>query len=169
MKQQKGCRMSCDVGKAAEGLKNELWRRWSGVRFGESASFSNHYIASPTPQLLLQPFRCFTYIIGTSPTSPGESPIPLSWCLIYPLWFVIYNDCGPQGYMKDVNWPSNWKCWRPLTYTQSIHAIIGLEAVERMGNLLCGRPSILSSKGYGDIWAFTRVFSCHLFVVFITN
>ena len=23
--------------------------------------------------------------------------------------FVIGNDCGPQDYMKDVNWPSNSK------------------------------------------------------------
>ena len=28
--------------------------------------------------------------------------------------FVICNDCGPQDYMKDVNWPSNTKGWRPL-------------------------------------------------------
>ena len=33
--------------------------------------------------------------------------------------FVICNDCGPQGYMKDVNWPSKSKGWRPLTYTDS--------------------------------------------------
>ena len=38
--QRNGCRMSCDVGKAAEGS-----------------------------QLILQPFRCFAYVIGTSPTS----------------------------------------------------------------------------------------------------
>ena len=35
-----------DEGKAAEG----------------SASFSNYYIASPTSQLILQPFRRFTYV-----------------------------------------------------------------------------------------------------------
>ena len=49
-----------------------------------AASFSNPCIASPTSQLILQPFRrftystsqlilqpfrCFTYVIGTSPTS----------------------------------------------------------------------------------------------------
>ena len=27
VKQRKGCRMSCDVGKVSEGLKNELLRR----------------------------------------------------------------------------------------------------------------------------------------------
>ena len=35
-KQQKGLRMSCDVGEAREGLENELWRRWSDGKLGES-------------------------------------------------------------------------------------------------------------------------------------
>ena len=33
------------------------------------SSFSNPSATLPTSQLILQPFRCFTYIIGTSPTS----------------------------------------------------------------------------------------------------
>ena len=36
VKQRKGCRMTCDLGKAAEGLKNELWRRWSAYDIGEA-------------------------------------------------------------------------------------------------------------------------------------
>ena len=43
--------MSCDVGKATEGLENELWRRWTG--------------------LILQPFRHFTYVTAYSPTLPS--------------------------------------------------------------------------------------------------
>ena len=35
-KQKKGWRMSCDVGKAAEGLENELRRRWSASDVGEA-------------------------------------------------------------------------------------------------------------------------------------
>ena len=35
--QRKSWRMSCDVGKATEGLENELWRRWSDGRAGEWA------------------------------------------------------------------------------------------------------------------------------------
>ena len=31
--------------------------------------FSNPSAALPTPQFILQPFRCFTYAISTSPTS----------------------------------------------------------------------------------------------------
>ena len=69
-----------DVGEATEGLYNELWRRWNGGRVGESlhlrhSSFSNSSAASPTSQLILQPFRYFTYVTGTSPASPGEPPM----------------------------------------------------------------------------------------------
>ena len=56
--------MSCDIGEAAEGLENEMWRRWSDVRVGEWGK-----AALPTSQLILQPIRCFTYVIGASPTA----------------------------------------------------------------------------------------------------
>ena len=81
------------------------------------SSFSNSSAASSTSQLILQPFHCYTYVIGTSPTSHGETPMSIWWCLIYPWWFCnICNDRGPQGYMKDVNLPSNSKGWWPLLY-----------------------------------------------------
>ena len=82
VKQRKGCRMSCDVSKAMEGLENELC----------------HHL--PTSQLILQPFRCFTYITvhsptlpsrcftyvtGTSPTSPGEPSMRLNQNLLF-IW-----------------------------------------------------------------------------------
>ena len=35
-KQKKGWRMSCDVAKTAEGLENEMWRRWSAYDVGEA-------------------------------------------------------------------------------------------------------------------------------------
>ena len=81
--------MSCDVGKATEGLENELWRKWSDVKVGEWAElivivmaelilqplslhlrhslFSNPSVALPTSQLILQPFRSFTYVTAHSP------------------------------------------------------------------------------------------------------
>ena len=60
--------MTCDVGTAAEGLENELWRRWSDVRVGEwgGTSFANPYTASPTSQFILQPFHRFTHVIAHS-------------------------------------------------------------------------------------------------------
>ena len=48
--------MSCDVGKATEGL--------------ELCSFSKLYVASPTLQLILQPFCRLTYITAHFPTLP---------------------------------------------------------------------------------------------------
>ena len=39
------------------------------------SSFYNPSATSPTSQVILQPFCCFTYITGTSHTSPGEPPM----------------------------------------------------------------------------------------------
>ena len=79
-------RMNCDVGKATEGLENELWRRWSDAQVGEWAptfpslhlrhkSFSNPSVALPTSQLILQPFFRFSYVTSSSLNSPGEPPM----------------------------------------------------------------------------------------------
>ena len=65
VKQRNGLRMSCDIGKATscnvgeetEWLENEL------------CSFSNLSVTSPTSQLILQPFRHFTFT-AHSPTVP---------------------------------------------------------------------------------------------------
>ena len=56
--------MSCDVGKAAPPQSPTL----TSLHLHHSA-FSNPSAALPTSQLILQPFRCFSYVIGTSPTS----------------------------------------------------------------------------------------------------
>ena len=58
--------MSCDVGKAMEGLENELWCRWSDGKVGEWAELIFIVIA----ELILQPFRHFTYVITHSSTLP---------------------------------------------------------------------------------------------------
>ena len=85
--------MSCDVCKTTEGLEHELWRRWSDGKVGELAelvgevsraqsptypslylrrsSFSNPSFASAMSQLILQPFRRFTYVAAHSPTFPS--------------------------------------------------------------------------------------------------
>ena len=40
------------------------------------SSFYNHSVASPTSQLILQPFFCFSHVTGFSLTSPAEPPMP---------------------------------------------------------------------------------------------
>ena len=42
------------------------------------SSFSNPSVASPTSQLVLQPFFRFSYVKCSSLTSPGEPPM---WCV----------------------------------------------------------------------------------------
>ena len=54
-KQKKGWRMNCDLGEATE---------------GKQRSFYNLSVTSPTSQLILQPFRRFTYVTAHSPTFP---------------------------------------------------------------------------------------------------
>ena len=74
MKQRKGWRMSCDVGKATEVLENELWRRWNDGKVGEWAlqPFCHFtYVTAHSPTLILQPFRHFTYVTAHSPTLPS--------------------------------------------------------------------------------------------------
>ena len=43
------------------------------------SSFYNPSAALPTSQVILQPFRCFTYVTGNSRTSPGEPPMQRGW------------------------------------------------------------------------------------------
>ena len=59
--------MFCDVGKATEGLENELWRRRRDGKIGEIAEL----IVIVTAELILQVFRRFTYVTAHSPTLPS--------------------------------------------------------------------------------------------------
>ena len=62
---------SRDVGETKEGLKNELWRRWSNGRVGEWAVSSAHspsLVTSPTSQLIFQSLPRFTYVTAHSST-----------------------------------------------------------------------------------------------------
>ena len=54
----------CDVEEAKKGLENEL-------SFTYVSSFCNPFVTSPTSQLILQPFRRFTYVTAHSPTIPS--------------------------------------------------------------------------------------------------
>ena len=58
--------MSCDVGEVTERLENELCYDYNY----ELCSFSNLSVTSPRWQLILQPFRRFTYVTAHSPTLP---------------------------------------------------------------------------------------------------
>ena len=55
VKQQKDYKMSCDVGKAVEGLENEPHSPTLTLLHLHHSSFSNRSISSTTSQLILQP------------------------------------------------------------------------------------------------------------------
>ena len=67
VKRRKGWRISCDVGEVTERLENELCYDYNY----ELYSFPNLSVTSPTSQLILHPFRRFTYITTHSPTLPS--------------------------------------------------------------------------------------------------
>ena len=70
---RKGWRMSCDVGEVTEMLENE-WRMSSAHSPSfpslhlHHSSLSNPSLVLSTSQLIVQPFRCFTYVTAHSPT-----------------------------------------------------------------------------------------------------
>ena len=64
-----GWRISCDEGKATEGLVNELYYDY------KDNSFSNPSVALATSQLILQPSFRFSYVTSFSLNSPGEPPM----------------------------------------------------------------------------------------------
>ena len=88
--------MSCDVGEAIVGEALPHSSTLTSLHLCHS-SFSNPSAILPMSQLILQPFRCFTYVIGTSLTSPGGPPMPLWWCLIYPWWLCNLQWLRPAG------------------------------------------------------------------------
>ena len=67
VKRRKGWRMSCDVGKSTEGMSSAHSPTFPSLHLRHNL-FSNPSVALPTSQLILQPFRCFTYITVHSPT-----------------------------------------------------------------------------------------------------
>ena len=77
--------MSCDVGKAAEGLEIELWRRWSDIRVGEcgGAYVTAH---SPTFPPLYPPHSSFYNPSVASPTSQALHVLHLASCQCIEGW-----------------------------------------------------------------------------------
>ena len=60
--------MSCDVGEVTESLENQQSSFSKLCHFTYVSSFSNPSLALPMSQLIIQPFRCFTYVTAHFPT-----------------------------------------------------------------------------------------------------
>ena len=71
-------------------------------------SFSNPYVALPTPQLVLQPFHCFTYVTAHSPTL--LSPLLHHRLFTYVTWraaHVWFSSWRLLQFMLE-SWWTNW-------------------------------------------------------------
>ena len=84
--------MSCDVGELTESLENE------------QSSFSKLSVTSPMSQLILKPFRCFTYVTTHNPSfvSPTSQALHLCHLASHPwlsvsLQGVLWLKCYPQS------------------------------------------------------------------------
>ena len=87
------------------------------------SSFSNSFVASPTSQLILQPFFRFLYVTGSSLTSPGELPMV----------FVYFNCLIMEKFVHDSKASRQWlKLWRDFINSYIILYIHDI----RMVNLL---------------------------------
>ena len=75
-KRKKDCRMNCDIGDATAHSPTFPSRHL------HHSSFSNPSVALPTSQLILQPFRRFTYVTA-------HSPILLSLLLCHRLFTYV--------------------------------------------------------------------------------
>ena len=67
VKRRKGWRMSCDVDEVRKGWRMSRAHRYRDI---QQSSFSTLSATSATSQLILQPFRRFTYVTAHSPSLP---------------------------------------------------------------------------------------------------
>ena len=137
--------MSCDVGKAMEGLENELDITSTSQPILQpflcftyitahsptlpllhlhNSSFSNHSIASPTSQLILQPFHYFivtthslalpSLFLHHSPFSNHSVASPSSHLILQPFFCFSYIT-GPSftspGELSMYSSHENWDFW----------------------------------------------------------
>ena len=94
--------MSCDVGDVTERLENELCYDYNY----ELCSFSNLSATSPKSQLILQLFRCFTYVRAYSPTL--LSLLLRHRLFTYVIWRAAHAYKRNMVYLKLIRFPLNW-------------------------------------------------------------
>ena len=129
MKQQKGWRMSCDVAE----LILQAFSHFTNVTAHSDSpsfpslhlrhsSFSNPSLALPTSQLILKPFRCFTYVTARSPTL--LSPLLRHMIFTYVTWRAAHG-CLAQPVLLTLSLKKS-KCTHPTSTKSSfIHRFAG--------------------------------------------
>ena len=82
------------------------------------SSFSNHSVALPTPQLFLQPFRCFTNVADHSPTL--LSLLLCHMLFSYVTWQAAH---AQQGEIKVVTRPAHTSWWMCAWHSTSLQRL----------------------------------------------
>ena len=128
VKQRKGWRIRCDLGKAAEGLENELRRRWSDRKVKEWAlhlrhsSFYNHSFASPTSQDLHLRHLSSRPWCGTLVTRSPMGPKSRKLNQAQSGGFLSYTN---PGFIKDIlKYSQNWCYTIKSRYDPIVKAIL---------------------------------------------
>ena len=148
VKRRKGWRMSCDVGEVTESFKNELCRDYNY----ELCSFSKISVTSPTSRLIFQPFFRFSYVTGSSLTSPGEPPMEI-WIARMKIKLVV----TPQWNNPPLPLSKKWRRGN----TNDVNFIIAAVR-ERRTYIFC-----LSSKFCLKLFLIDLIWCCLLFFVVI--
>ena len=168
--------MSCDVGEATEGLENELCCHFTYVTthsptllslYLHHSSFSNPSIASPTSQLILQPFFCFSYVTGSSLKSPGELPMVLSVRLLI-MYSKKINSPHPPFWYGNIWYHTT--CFHPL-----FHCVLFSNSCPPSRRLQCptaqnqchrsSSRSVYMTIWKHFIWEVGEVLRCGLFSI----
>ena len=129
--------MSCDVGH----LRQNLFSNPS-VAYLRHSSFSNPSVASPTSQRILQPFFRFSYVTGSSLTSPGEPPMLHT--------AVDWQSAVAAGYTNSSNSP----CSRPESDSSWTHHRDSSDASRSQSSF--SKLSIISSTSQLILQPFHR-------------
>ena len=85
--------------------------------------FSNPSAASPTSQLIFQPFFRFSYLTGFSLTSPGEPPMETT-CRIHriQIFQILKRGWRKMCDRQEMKFLLLSKVWEPLVYTVDVTA-----------------------------------------------
>ena len=107
--------MSCDVGKALlilQPFRHFIYATAHSPTlpslYVHHSSFSNPSVASPTSQFILQPFFCFSYVTGSSLTSPGKPPMEI-WIVRMKINLVV----SPQWNKPPLSLSQKWRRGSP--------------------------------------------------------
>ena len=109
--------MSGDVSEVTERLENVDSPTLPSLYLRHS-SISNSSAASPTSQFILQPFFRFSYVTGSSLTTPGEPP------MVYMVWMINKGRASIIFFFFEIELTLNFPRWMFITRNVSFIVIL---------------------------------------------